>query len=202
MILKTFINLFNLNYIILFFIYIFIVNKFLTTINLRQKFILLFINFIVIISISLWYSLDGIVLLFILCELSIFLIFIVMYSQLYSYYSFKSNITSVIILFFIILILNISSFNFNIVNFKNFYSNNIFLNDFMYIYNFYFEKSILVTIFTLFIITLFSIFFILLYFSIKLSQKINIKKKKNIYLLRKQNTVHQSNYNTKIRIFK
>ena len=97
----------------------------------------------------------------------------------------------------------INYYNLNMVSFKNFYSySNILVNDFYYIYNLYFEKQILLTIFSLFIITIYSIFFILLYYNLRFFSLKSSNIKKKIYLLRKQNLIHQNNYNTKIRLFK
>lgn len=124
-----------------------------------------------------------------------------MFSQLYSYNN-KSVNSSFYIIFFLLLFLNYSFFEVKTLNYQNFYSfYNVNLNDFYYIYNYYFEKQILVTVMVIFIITVYSIFFILLYFSIKKKQNIETNSKKQLSLLRKQNILHQSNYETKIRLF-
>ena len=112
----------------------------------------------------------------------------------------KYNLSYILIL---LILLNFTFYNTNLIIFKNFYTyNNIILNDFFYIYNFYIKKKILLIIITLFIITIYSIFFILLYNTLKRSNYYNINMSKKITLLRKQNLIHQNNYNTQIRIFK
>lgn len=203
MILKNFINYFNIIQISFYFVYLYIVNKFLVTLNIRNKFFLFIVNYFILIGIGLYYSLDGLMMLFFVCELTIILVFVILFSQLYSYY--KETNSSYIVLFFSlsILLLNCNYYNLDIVSFKNFYSySNILVNDFYYIYNLYFEKQILLTIFSLFIITIYSIFFILLYYNLRFFSLKSVKIKKKIFLLRKQNLMHQNNYNTKIRLFK
>lgn len=162
----------------------------------------MFILIFLLSFIGIYYSLDGIILMFLISELSLILIFITMFSQLYTYNKENTkynNITYVIIL----LVLNYNFYQTNIITYKNYYTHySININDFYYIYNCYFEKQILLTIITLFIITLYSIFFILLYYNLKghMVEKHNFKK--NLFLLRKQSLIHQVNYNSKIRFFK
>ena len=201
MILKNILNLLNFNYIVLFLILIFILNKFFTESNIRNKFFLFVVIFFLFSFIGLYYNLDGIILLFMISELSIILIFVTMYSQIYTLAS-KKEIKNLNFLFFFIAILNINYYSTNLIKFTNYYSYyNILINDFYYIYNFFFEKQILLTIILIIIITLYSIFFILLYFNIKNMLNKESNKINNIFLLRKQNIIHQSNYNAKIRLF-
>lgn len=151
--------------------------------------------------IGLYYNLDGIIMLFVISELSVLLVFITMFSQLYSYNTKSLRIKSFLFIT-LLLLLNYSFFNSNLIKYGNFYEfYNITLNDFYYIYNYYFEKQILVTILIMFIITIYSIVFILFYFNIKRKSNIEQSKYKQITLLRKQNLLHQSNYSTKIRTF-
>ena len=86
MILKNFINYFNIIQITLYIIYLFIVNAFLTSLNIRNKFFLFLINYLTLISIGLYYSLDGLMMLFFVCELTVILVFIVLFSQIYTHY--------------------------------------------------------------------------------------------------------------------
>ena len=203
MILKNFINYFNIIQISLYIIYIFIVNMFLTTINIRNKFFLFLINYLILMSIGLYYNLDGLIMLFFVCELTIVLVFIILFSQIYTHYKETIGRYTFYLYFILLILFNLNFYNLNIINFKNFYSySNILVNDFYYIYNLYFEKQILLTIFSLFIITIYSIFFILLYYNLRFFSLKSIKIKKKIFLLRKQNLIHQNNYNTKIRLFK
>ena len=201
MILKNFINLFNVLNLSLMFIFIFLINEFIISTDIRKKFFLFIILLFSTVSIALYYNLDGIIMMFLVSELSIILIFITMFSQLYGYNK-KNTKFSTLFIFCIIFILNIEYYDTKILNYNNFYSfSAININDFYYIYNFFFEKQITVTIFIIFILTLYSIFFILLYFNFKKFQNSESSKVSNLILLRKQNLLHQSNYNTKIRIF-
>lgn len=201
MILKNFINLFNVLNLSLMFIFIFLINEFIISTDIRKKFFLFIILLFSTVSIALYYNLDGIIMMFLVSELSIILIFITMFSQLYGYNK-KNTKFSTLFIFSIIFILNIEYYDTKILNYNNFYSfSAININDFYYIYNFFFEKQISVTIFIIFILTLYSIFFILLYFNFKKFQNSESSKVSNLILLRKQNLLHQSNYNTKIRIF-
>lgn len=202
MILKNLLSHFNIVSMLLFFIIIHLFNIFLIEVNIRKKFFFFLLLFFFFFSLGLYYNLDGIIFLFVISEFSVLLIFITMFSQLYSY-SKKNIKNSSYFIFFILLILNYKFYDTNLISYDNFYSfYNIQLNDFYYFYNYFFEKQILVTILIIFIITFYSIFFILLYFNLKKKQNIEQKKIKQLNILRKQNVLHQSNYNTKIRNFK
>jgi len=139
--------------------------------------------------------------MFLLTELTLVLIFIIMFSQIYTYncQSLKyKNVFFVIVVFFT----NFSYYEIKIINYKSYYSfYNILLNDFYYIYNNFFEKEILLTIIITLAVTLYSVFFILFYFNLKSNLYKHKNFKKNLYLLRKQNIIHQSNYNSKINFF-
>lgn len=203
MILKNLFNLFNLVNVLLFITYIYIVVKYITTLNIRLKFFLFIINMLILAGIGVFYNLDGMIMLFFMSELVVILIFITVFSQLYSYYKLNDSINMNIIY---IILLILSTYNFyepTLICYKNFYNYyNITLNDFYYIYNCYFEKQILLTILTVFLITLYSIFFIFLFYSLKQKAYSDKICKKQFSLLRKQNIIHQNNYNSKIRIFK
>lgn len=203
MILKNFINLFSVLNVLLFIVYLYIVNNFLIELNIRRKFVFFILNLFIIIGIGFYYNLDGIVLLFFMSELTVILIFITLYSQLYSHNNTKEVNNKTALFLIIILLLNFQYYEIKLISYSNYYSfYNIVLNDFYYIYNCYFEKQILMTLFTIFIITLYSIFFILLFYSLKYKTQLEGSKKKYIILLRKQNILHQNNYNTNIRLFK
>jgi hypothetical protein len=201
MILKNIVNLFNISLVILLLAFIFLINKFLTLSEVRKKFALLLILIMLICCIGFYYFLDGLVMMFLLTELTLVLIFIIMFSQIYSYncQSLKyKNIFFVIVVFLI----NFSYYEIKIINYKSYYSYyNILLNDFYYIYNNFFEKEILLTIIITIAVTLYSVFFILFYFNLKSNLYKHKNFKKNLYLLRKQNIIHQSNYNSKINFF-
>lgn len=202
MILKNFINFFNLNYLFLLILFIYIINKFLFSTQIRIKFVLLLVLLLIISGIGVFYNFDGLTMMFMVSELSVILIFIVMFSQLYTFNYEKIKEFNLYLMILVIL-LNFVYYEPTLVNYKNYYAySQITVNDFFYIYNLYFEKQILLTFIVTIIITLYSVFFILLYYSLK--SKLNSKNilTKNLYLLRKQNIVHQSNYSTKIRFFK
>jgi hypothetical protein len=202
LILKNFINLLNLSYLFLFVSLLFLIINFIFNVNVRKKFFLLLILLLVFSGIGIYYNLDGLIMMFFISELSVILIFIVMFSQLYSFNveKLKQHNSYLLIVFFLI---NFNYYEVNVILYKNYYSYYVVvLNDFYYIYNAYFEKQIIITILVTLIITFYSIFFILLYFNIKKNSH-NIKNtSKNLYLLRKQNILHQSNYNAKIKFFK
>ena len=202
MILKNFICHFNLISVLFLFIVLHLFNIFFLETNIRKKFFLFLVLFFFFFILGLYYNLDGIIFLFVISEFSVILIFITMFSQLYSYS--KKNIKySSYYIFFILLYLNYTFYDTSLINYDNFYTfYNIQLNDFYYFYNYFFEKQILVTFLIIFIITFYSIFFILLYFNLKKKQNIEQKKIKQLNILRKQNILHQSNYTTKIRTFK
>jgi hypothetical protein len=201
MILENFIYLFNVCYIVLFLILLFLVNLFFIETNIRKKFFLFLVIFFCFMGIGLYYNLDGIIMLFIISELSVLLVFITMFSQLYSFNNKSYKISSFFVLSLLIF-LNYSFYDSGLIKYVNFYEfYNITLNDFYFIYNFYFEKQILLTLLIMFIITLYSIVFMLFYFNIKKKNNIEESKFKQIFLLRKQNLNHQSNYLTKTRTF-
>jgi hypothetical protein len=202
MILKNFINFFNIYYLCLFLIFIYLINKFLFETKIRLKFTLLLILLILFSSISIYYNFDGLTMMFLVSELSVILIFIILFSQLYTFnYEKIKNFNTYLIL--VIIILNINYYEVSILSYKNYYCfNEILINDFFYIYNLYFEKQILITFITTIIITVYSIFFILLYYSLKTKLLSKNILTKNLYLLRKQNLIKQSNYTCKIKFFK
>lgn len=201
MIIKNLITITNIINFTLLLSFFFLINKFFTEIDTRKKFFLFLLIFLIFLFIGFYYNLDGIIMLFAVSELSVLLIFITMYSQIYSYSKKNKKISSILI-FITLIIINFQYFEISLLNYKSFYSfYNITLNDFYYIYNFYFEKQILLTIIVLFIITLYSIFFILLYFNLKKKQNIEQSKISQINLLRKQNILRQSNYSVFIRNF-
>ena len=162
MILKNFINFFNLFIFLGLFILIFIFAQFLINSKIREKFFLFILLFFFISSIGLYYNLDGMVMMFAVCELGVILIFIVTYSQLYCYDKKTTfNKKNFIIIYLFIFLLNFDFYSCKIVNFKNFYSiYSININDFYYIYNCYFEKQILSTTIISLLLTLYSLFFI------------------------------------------
>ena len=149
MIIKNFINFINIFNLSLFLLFLFIINQFLITTNVRQKFLLLLLNILILSGVGFYYEIDGLVLMFLVCELSVLLIFIILYAQIYNYYKLSNKLNTIFFIIFICL-LNFNYYETKLLNFNNFYTHyNIVLNDFTYIYILYFEKLILLTIFTL-----------------------------------------------------
>jgi hypothetical protein len=103
MILKNLINLFNLSYVIMFILLLYILNNFLITSKIRSKFLLLLVIILIFSCIGFFYNLDGLVMLFLVSELSIILIFITMFSQLYTHN--KENLKQNSFFFLLILII-------------------------------------------------------------------------------------------------
>lgn len=170
--------------------------------NIKKKFLLFFVTISLFFSLGLYYNLDGLVFMFFIAELTILLIFITMFSQLYTYYSYRETTVTLAYVYIFIFLLNIPYINTTILSYKNYYSfYAVNINDFYYIYNFFFEKQILVTFIITIILTFYSIFFILVYFRLKSFKNNENKKINNIVLLRKQNMIHQNNYSPSIRLF-
>ena len=146
MILEKFIYLFNISYIILFSTLLFLINLFFIETNIRKKFFLFLVIFFCFMGVGLYYNLDGIIMLFIISELSVLLVFITMFSQLYSFNNKSYKISSFFVLSLLIF-LNYSFYDSSLIKYVNFYEfYNITSNDFYFIYNFYFEKQILLTL--------------------------------------------------------
>jgi hypothetical protein len=201
MILKNIINFFNISLVVLLLIFIFLINMFLISLEIKKKFALLLVLLVLVSCIGFYYLLDGFVMMFLLTEITLVLIFITMFSQIYSYNCQNLKYKN---LFFVIIVflINLTYYEVKIINYKSYYSHyNILLNDFYYIYNTFFEKEILLTIIVTITITLYSFFFILFYFNLKNNIHNHKNFKKNLYLLRKQSVIHQSNYNNKINFF-
>lgn len=89
MILKNLFNLFNLFNLTIFLLYIHIFITYLKVSNIRIKFFLFIINIFILVGIGVFYNLDGMVMLFFMSELVVVLIFITIFSQLYSFYKQK-----------------------------------------------------------------------------------------------------------------
>ena len=201
MILQKVFILLNLFIVFSFIILLYIFSQFFKETNIRRKFFLFLIIFIFLSFLGFYYNIDGVILLFIVSELSIILIYITMFSQLYSFSKKQIKYFSNFIIV-ILITLNLYYYDVTIINYNNFFCFQIIqLNDFIYFYSYFFEKQLMVTILVIYIMTFYSIFFILLYFNIKKKESIESLKYKKLYILRKQNILHQSNYFSKIRIF-
>ena len=181
---------------------LFILNLFLNDNSTRRKFMRLLIILSLFIILGLCFSLDGIILLFIISEFVVLLIFVIMFSQLTSFSpktQKKGGFLSIIFLFLI----NFVTYDANVLAHKSFYAQyNYQLNDFFYFFNYFFEKQSLITIFIIILITVYSLFFIMLYFTVKNFKLKESNKTSKVFTLRKQNILKQSTYSTITRFFK
>lgn len=184
-------------------LYLFIINIFLQETSVRKKFLYFLIIFTSFVLLGICLNLDGIILLFIVSEIAVLLIFIIIFSQLKSFSSKTHKKKGFLLFLFCALSLNYTIYDSNITSYKSFYNQQIFqLNDFFYIFNYFFEKQSIITILVIIFITLYSLFFIILYFCIKQIILKETHSNSKIFALRKQNILKQSIYSTKIRFFK
>lgn len=172
--------------------------------DLRRK----FIKFIfIIILYSVWgflIDLDGLFLVFITAEFTIFLLLLMTYLQLYSNFNFlSSKIPTRFALFSLVFFI----FNYN--PFYSFYSptsyykalHHLVSSDFYILYYFLFEKFPLLVVLLTLIISFFSLFFIVMYFSLKLTKANAHKTLKTLHFLRKQVLTKQVNFSSKVYTF-
>lgn len=171
--------------------------------TLRKKFILFIL---VVIAFSIWgfiFDLDGIFLVFLTAEFTIFLLLLMTYLQLYSNYTFLSPqisyYLSIPILFYFFVFNHSNSF----YTYTSFYKalNHFVSSDFFILYYFLFEKMPILVIFLTLIISFFSLFFIIMYFSLKLTKLKSQKASKSLHFLRKQLLTKQANFSSKLYTF-
>ena len=205
--LKTvFFNIYLLSLNLSFYLFLSIMfwSIFLLFSDLRKK----FISFILVIFLfsvfGFLHDLDGIFIIFLIAEFTIFLVFLMSYTQLYFNYSFvTSKLNTSILLIVIIGVL----FNYNISNSFHFYHsyynslNYIISSDFYILYYLLFDQMPVLTLVVIFIISFFSLFFIIMYFSLKLVKSFSKLNYKNIYWLRKQSLVKQTTFLNKLYTF-
>lgn len=156
---------------------------------------------------SIWgflHNLDGMMLILLTAEFTIFLFFLMTYTQLYSNFSFLDssswNITFISLL--VIYPLTYQTVQISTVSI-NYYQSlyHTVSSDFFIIYYLLFDVIPIVTILLTLIIGLFSLFFIILYFNLKLIKQNNSVKLKQIFFLRKQVLIKQTNYKSSIYTF-
>ena len=177
---------------------------FLLVSDLRKK----FISFILVVFLfsvfGFVHDLDGIFVIFLIAEFTIFLVFLMSYTQLYSSYSFissKIRVSSIIVIVIAIL------FNYNSTNSFYFYSsyynslNSIISSDFYILYHLLFDQMPVLTLIVILIISFFSLFFIIMYFSLKLVKSFSKINYKNVYWLRKQSLLKQTTFLNKLYTF-
>ncbi len=171
--------------------------------DLRKKFIFFIITIILFSIFGFLFDLDGIFLIFLTAEFTIFLLLLMTYTQLYNNYSFlKSQIYFYPIIFFFIILLQATPVSF-FFGFTSYYKTltNIVSGDFYILYYFLFDQVPVITIILILIISFFSLFFITMYFSLKLVKSFLIKNFKYIYFLRKQNLIKQTLFLNKVYTF-
>lgn len=144
------------------------------------------------------------ILILLTAEFTIFLLFLMTYTQLYNNFSFLVNNFKPkwVILLFIIFIISKSSYH-TTLYYTNFYTSLTYLisSDFFILYYLLFDKLPIVTIIVTLVIGLFSLFFIALYFNMKLIKLTSHLKLKSIFFLRKQNILKQTNFKNSLYTF-
>jgi len=192
----------NFNFYLMLFIVLF--SFFLLFSDLRKKFAWFVC---VIILYSIWgfmLDLDGIMLVFLSAEFTIFLLFLMTYLQLYGNYSYITAKVTYwpVVVFPIMSLFMVNNFN-NFYFFSSYYKalQHIVSSDFYILYYFLFEKIPVLTIMLTLIISFFSLFFIVMYFSLKLVKNNMHKKSKNLYFLRKQALLKQTVFSTQLYTF-
>ncbi len=185
------------------FIFIALTSFLFLFIDLRRKF-LFFI--LLIICYSIWgfmLDLDGIMLVFLTAEFTIFLLFLMTYLQLYGNFSFMTQKINYLLLIICFLPLFFYSPLFSFYFYNSFYKSlfHVVSSDFYILYYFLFEKLPLLVILITLIISFFSLFFIILYFNLKIAKLNLTKSTKNLYFLRKQQLLKQTNFSSKLYTF-
>lgn len=201
-----FFNLYLLifNFSFYLFLLISLVSFFLLFSTLRRKFIFFLLS---IILYSIWgflLDLDGIILVFLTAEFTIFLLFLMTYIQLYSNYTFTEEAHSLWnLLPLFLLVPAVYQPLYTNYALTSFYKaiNHIVSSDFYILYYFLFEKLPVLVVFLTLLISFFSLFFILMYYSLKLVKLAAQKNLKNVYYLRKQTLVKQTAFNTRAYTF-
>lgn len=194
--------MFNFSFYLIWILTILSINFLISSLRLKLIFFLLISLFC-----SIWgflYNLDGMILILLTAEFTIFLLFLMTYTQLYNNFSFLVNNFKPkwVILLFIIFIINKSSYH-TTLYYTNFYTSLTYLisSDFFILYYLLFDKLPIVTIIVTLVIGLFSLFFIALYFNMKLIKLTSHLKLKNIFFLRKQNILKQTNFKNSLYTF-
>lgn len=176
-------------------------------IDLKSKLILFIINVFLFSGVGFYFDLDGFVLLLLLTELTLGLVFLAVYKQLYIYTKnvYKYSIYHIfgVYIFLFLLFLYYCNPNPLTLVFVNFYTTiyNINSNDFFILYYFFFECFRLITILVAVNLTLYSLFFILIFFKLTCIKQISVKRKKFIQTLRKQQLLRQFKFKNQIRFF-
>jgi hypothetical protein len=174
--------------------------------NIQKKILYFFILLILFNNLLLYFNFDGLSIIFLLTELTIIVVFILVYTTIYTKLIILTKNYKLNYLFINILILYIYSYNiktlttFSYINYYSFLSI-IVQNDFFFIYYFFFINYLFISFFLIVILSLFSLFFIILFFNLKkIKNKLKIDKKK-IFFLKKQELIEQINFTNQLRNF-
>lgn len=137
-------------------------------------------------------------------EFTIFLLFLMTYTQLYENFNFLSIKKPKNVYVFVISLCLLFQGSYvgtlYYINFYNLLSHTV-SSDFFILYYLLFDILPSITIFVTLIIGLFSLFFIALYFNLKLIKMKNDIKVQSVFFLRKQNTIKQTNFKVNIHTF-
>ncbi len=182
---------------------ILVVSYSLLNVDLRRKFIFFLLTILLFSIFGFLFDLDGIFLIFLTAEFTIFLIFLMAYTQLYSNYTFLRTKLK----YFGVISFSITPFIYssipNFYYFTSYYTtlNSVVSGDFFILYYFLFDQIPFITICLILIISLFSLFFIIMYFSLKLVKMSLFTNYKYIHILRKQLMIKQTTFNNKLYTF-
>lgn len=171
--------------------------------NLRYKITLFILITILLTVVGCLLDLDGIFLVFLTAELTIILLLIMVYLQVYKTSLFESQRNPVIVLGSILVISIFLAHTNQFFYHINYYRAISFIvsSDFFLLYYLLFEKLVIGTLYVILIISLFSLFFICLYFNLKLTKVTKQIELKNIYFLRKQVLHKQTNFSQNLYSF-
>lgn len=147
---------------------------------------------------SIWgycYGLDGLFLIFLITELTVFLLLVMSYTYIYSNLSFFNKTPNYLVpLLLVLTFLLLPHYNLMFsLSFNDIHSYlyQIVSSDFFFIFYFLFNSNGLVTVLLTLIIGLYSLFFILVYFSLKSVKFSLFNRNLNLSLLRKQSILKQ-----------
>lgn len=178
--------------------------NFFTT-NLRYKFIFFLL---LLLFFAIWgflYNLDGMMLILLITELTVFLLFLMTYTQLYHNYTFvsKKSYNFMYVGIFLLLLVWLIETPHSCLFYISYYNSlsTVVAADFFIIYYLLFDKLPLITTFLVLIIGLFSLFFILIYFNLKIIKAQHTKTLSSYHFLRKQNLVKQTNFKSNLYTF-
>ena len=183
--------------------YLYLVGSFvfLFTSKLRIRFTLFIVNLFIVLLYGVVLYLDGLYFIFTVTELTLVLLFIVVYTQLCDNLIYKILKLKYMWLSLLLFLYTYWE-NLILVYFSYYdYINSTKSNDFFIFFYFFFYKFSVVTVLLILIISFFSIYFILLYFTLKLLNSNYFNANKHMKFLRKQNLQKQILFKNMLRFF-